>query len=771
MNPTGTELRTARAELLDRADLVGAPLRAALTERTDQWLRDLLGTEPDVALVAVGGYGRHEPAPGSDLDLVLVHRGRADIAALADRLWYPIWDSGVRLDHSVRTIPEAVAVAAADLKAALGLLDVRHVAGDEGLTIALAGKIRAAWRAGAPTRLPELRTATLERAERHGELAFLLEPDLKESRGGIRDMHALQAVAVAQVADLPGDRVRAAYAVLLDVRGELQRRTGRAVDRLLLQEQDPVAAALGFADADALLIAVAEAGRAIAYAGTETWRRVDTWAASARRRWMPRRRPPVRRPLADGVVEHDGEVVLARDVDPAADPALMLRAAAAAAAVELPLSPHTLERFRREAAPVPEPWPTEVRNALVALLGAGPAAVGVFEALDQAGLVVRLLPEWATVRSKPQRNAYHRFTVDRHLGETAAAAAPLTRRVARPDLLLLAAFLHDIGKGSPGDHIVVGAEMVGRIGPRIGLAAADAATLVTLVRHHLLLPDFATRRDLEDPATTAAVAAAVGDRDTLDLLHALTEADSLATGPAAWSEWKARLVAELVQRTAALLAGTPLPVVDPLTPAQRALATTSELALTAEPAPGTDTFMVAVAAPDRPGLLAMTAGVLALHRLDVHAATVTSVGSTAVSVFTVAARFGAVPDWSLVREDIRRALTGALWPGDRLAAREHGVRPRSGAAVAPPRVLFLDDASATATVVEVRAHDGVGVLHRIATALAAAGLDVRTAKVATLGAEVVDTFYLLDPAGNRLTDAGARSDLENRILTALTTSP
>ena len=767
-----TDLRAVRAELLARADLVRAPLRAALTAATDAWLGELLGAEAGVALVAVGGYGRREPAPGSDLDLVLVHRGRRDIGALADRLWYPIWDTGVRLDHSVRTVGEAVAVAAADLKAALGLLDVRHVAGDEALSDELRSRLRAAWRSGAPKRLPELRAAVADRAQRHGEVAFLLEPDLKEARGGIRDVHALQAVAVAQVADPPSERVRAAYAVLLDVRAELQRRTGRATDRLLLQEQDGVTGALGYLDADALLLDVTEAGRRVAFAGDETWRRVTAWTAATRRRWSPRRRPPVRQPLADGVIEQDGEVVLARGVAPATDPALMLRAAAAAAGAGLPLAPHTLERFVAEAAPGPEPWPTEVRDGLVALLGAGAGAVPVFEALDQAGLVVRLLPEWAQVRSKPQRNAYHRFTLDRHLYEAAAHAAPLARRVARPDLLLLGALLHDIGKGWPGDHTEVGVELVGRIGPRLGLPLADTATLATMVRHHLLLPDVASRRDLDDPATTAAVATAVGDRDTLDLLHALTEADSLATGPAAWSAWKAGLVAELVRRTAGVLAGAPVPPAATLTPAQRALAERGELAVAVEPAPGTDAFTVTMTAPDRPGMLAMAAGVLALHRLDVHAASSTAVATTGVSVFTVAARFGAVPDWVLVREDFRRALAGDLKPGERLAARELGVVRRATAlAPAPPRVLFIDDASATATVVEVRAHDGVGVLHRIASAIAASGLDVRTAKVATLGAEVVDTFYVVRPDGTRLTNPTERAALEHEILAALPGGP
>jgi [protein-PII] uridylyltransferase len=153
----------------------------------------------------------------------------------------------------------------------------------------------------------------------------------------------------------------------------------------------------------------------------------------------------VRRPLADDVVEQAGEVVLARDAEPADDPVLVLRVAAAAARTGLPIAPHTLERLLTECPPMPVPWPAAALDALVGTLAAGPAAVPVFEALDQAGLLTRLLPEWQSVRSKPQRNSYHRFTVDRHLVEAAAVAAGLTRRVARPDLLLLGALLHDIG--------------------------------------------------------------------------------------------------------------------------------------------------------------------------------------------------------------------------------------------------------------------------------------------------------------------------------------
>ncbi|MDF3150188.1 HD domain-containing protein, partial [Streptomyces sp. T21Q-yed] len=208
--------------------------------------------------------------------------------------------------------------------------------------------------------------------------------------------------------------------------------------------------------------------------------------------------------------------------------------------------------------PLPTPWPAEAREQLVTLLGSGRPTVEVWEALEAEGLITRFLPDWERVRCRPQRNAVHIWTVDRHLIETAVRASEFTRRVHRPDLLLVAALLHDIGKGWPGDHSVAGEIIVKDVAARIGFDRDDVAVLSTLVRHHLLLVETATRRDLEDPATVRSVAEAVGSQGTLELLHALTEADALATGPAAWSSWRGSLVADLVKRVAAVLAGDDL---------------------------------------------------------------------------------------------------------------------------------------------------------------------------------------------------------------------
>ena len=726
----------------------------------------LLGEEAGTALVAVGGYGRRELCPASDLDVVLLHRGRSDVGSLAERVWYPVWDAGVGLDHSVRTVKEAVRVAADDLKAALGLLDVRLVAGDPELAAELAGRVEDQWRKGSKRWLADLNQAVAARHAEFGEVAFLLEPELKEGRGGLRDVHALRAAALATpIVEVDAPELAAAYATLLDVRTELHRRTGKSLDRLLLQEQDGVAAALGHVDADELMKSVAAAARTIAWWSDDCWRRVASALAG------PRGRAAVRdHPIGAGLLLREDEVVLAPDAD-LGDPSLVLRAGAAAADTGAALSRGLLDRLAAEAPPLGDPWPPSARHALVALLGAGHPAVGVIEALDQRGLMARILPEWEAVRSRPQRNAYHRFTVDRHLCEAAANAAALTRQVARPDLLLIGAWLHDIGKGftdGPGghrDHTAAGVEVVARVARRMGFEEADAEVLVDLVRHHLLLPDAATRRDLDDPATVSAVASAARDRETLELLAALTEADSLATGPSAWGTWKAGLVQDLVGKVAARLEGhhdDPAP----------SLPTAEHRRLMAggRPEVVVDGNTLTVVAADRPGLFARVAGTLALHGLDVRSAAAASEDGMAVEVFEVERAFDRPPDWERVRQDVTRAVAGRLSVEARLAERVRTYAPRrrvSSARPAEPRVLFDHDASSAATVVEVRAPDGIGVLYRITRALADCDLDVRTAKVSTLGHEVVDAFYVTDAEGRKLVDPAHLREIELSVLDAL----
>ncbi len=780
-----------------RSDLQGDAFCAAFSAAADQWLSDLLAQATDgkpqgVVLVAVGGYGRGELCPYSDLDVVLVHGGRRDIKRVADAVWYPVWDEGIRLDHSVRRPSEVLEVARGDLRAQLGLLDGRVVAGDASVAEPMLAQAQTLWRDRAGQWLPVLAAQVEERHRAHGDVAFLLEPDLKEAHGGLRDFHAVRSAALAlpdlaEQVDLTS--LSAPRAALTAARVELHRATDRATDRLLLQEQDQVASALGYADADALMAAIAEAGRTIAWVSDDTWRRRSTWPPlRPRRRWSSGRRAQgpdegattTVVPLEAGIALRrvgstaDGEIVIEAEADPSGEPGLALRVAAVAAEHGLPISRSALDTMAAAAFTVPDPWPAPIREALVRVLATGSPAIPALEALDQRGLLVRLIPEWAAVRNRPQRNAYHRFTVDRHLLEAATQAARLAPGVQRPDLLLVGALLHDIGKGFPGDHTDVGVTIVGTMGRRMGFAPDDVAMLVGLVRNHLLLADAATRRDLDDPATIEAVARAVHDRTQLELLAALTEADSLATGSAAWGQWKAGLVADLVRRVAAYLANGELSRPTPLV-TDRHRGFMGQVQRLGRSVMAAEAPNVTLVTRDRPGLLSVVTGVFALRGLDVRSADIASEDGFAVEAFVVDPSRGRWPDFQHVADQLDAVLRGTFPLEERLAeqARAYatGHRPVSSRPV-EVRVDLDNEASSGSTVLDVRAEDDIGLLHRITKALFALDLDVVAARVSTLGHEVLDAFYVRDATtGGKVTDPDHMQRIRERVIDAIDASP
>ena len=761
--------------LLDRDDLLrdeqlrGAAWCRAHSDVIDTWLaklfQDAVGSVAahGVSLVAVGGYGRGELAPQSDIDVILLYGGRDDFSAVVDRLWYPIWDAGLKLGHSVRTVKGAVALARDDVDTATSLLSARHLAGDTALTNDLATQARAMWRKQAKWWLTVLGKGVEDRHERAGEVAFLLEPDLKDGRGGLRDVHALHWAEAAGLSIADDDRgaLADAYGVLLDVRVELHRRTGRPSNVLALQEQDVIAAATGDENADALMARVSAAARTIAWIGDDGWRR-----ASILLKGPLARRAGRDRVLAQGITLRGGEVHLADTAAVRKDPCTVLRVSVAAAKSGAVISRSTLDLLSANASSLPDPWPAEARQLLADLLLAGTPAIAVIEALDQRGLWTRIIPEWAAVRSRPQRNAYHRFTVDRHLVEAAVGAAALAGRVARPDVLVVGTLLHDIGKGYPGDHTTVGMELVRTIGTRMGFASADVDALVAMVEHHLLLPDVATRRDIDDPVTIQRAGAAIGTIDRLQLLAALTEADSLATGPAAWGPWKAGLVAGLVERVEHVLRGGELADVageEFPTAAQRELMSTRE-----QRVEGRDDVLTVVA-PDRPGLFSRVAGVLALHGLGVlRARAWSSDDGMAINQWSIEPNPQRPTAWDKVERDVARALAGRLALQARLAEKASVYRSRTKtAATSTTSVSFDTNASNRSTVVDVQAPDAVGVLYRITRALAELDLDIRGARVQTLGSQVVDAFYVRDGDGQKITDPDFLNEIERAVLGAL----
>jgi len=756
-NADFTDERTA---LFADVSLRGQQRRFAYQELVEKWLGELFvlanPRNLPVALGAVGALARKELAPASDLDLVLLGQS-SHTSEVADALWYPIWDSGIRLDHSVRTADQAIAIARSDLKAGIGLLDLRHLAGDEALTVGVHKQALDLWRSKARKVLPDLKAMGEHRSQTLGDVAWLLEPDLKDSYGGLREFTVLRAVAASWIADIPRGDTADALAHLLDVRDELHLVTGRATDRLVLQEQAAIAERMGYEQADDLLRSVCLTGRTISYAMDAMWQRVERDQAPRRTSGLlgKAQRTAVRTPLAEGVVEFDGEVHLARDAD-LDDPVLGLRVAAAAAQGGLRIAPATLERVSQAVVELPQPWPRDAREELVSFLGAGPQALAVWEALDHAGLWSRWMPGWERLRALPQHNPVHIYTVDRHLIEAAIQAAALTRQVHRPDLLMIGALLHDVGKGLPGDHTDQGMQLIASIGPALGFDEADTAILIQLCQHHLLLPETATRRDLDDPATVASVVQALDNSDVdrpelLNLVAALTEADAKATGPAAWSQWRADLIRELVQRTHQALRGEAHESDPTLTSEQLDLLERGwgSAGINVEVTKHQSAWRVTVIAQDRPGLMADVAGVLSMNRLAVRAATLRTDRHRALQVWTVQPTFGDAPGAERLRADLVGVFDERIDLQARLAQRE-AAYAKPTLVVAPARIDEVVDASQRANVIEVRSHDGPALLHRIGLAFAQSGVAVQSAQVSTMGSEAVDVFYITDAQGNKL---------------------
>lgn len=807
---------------LDRAYSPGHHGRWSASRRAaivDACLRELFAAaEPPagVVLVALGGYGRSELAPCSDVDLLLLHEGREPeaVARVAERLLYPLWDAGLRLGHAVRTPDECLALAAERLDAATAMLDGRALAGDVERWERTHAALRSRLAAGTDSFAERLLADAEARAERFGHVGHLLEPDLKEGAGGLRDVHALGwlAAVLGGERDLGVLRARgllraaeaaaleAAHELLLRVRSALHLETGRAADRLHLEQQPQVARWLGFADepdlpaVDALMRRVFEHARQVEHV----------------------HRSVLSRLLRGGVTPR---------VEPSSEG--VLRALVEVARVDGVPSAETLDAI--EAADVPEgvEWTEGVREAFLGLLAEGEAGVRMLEVLDRSDLLTRYVPEWCLVRCRPQRDPYHRYPVDVHLlravaetvrlledpGEdpVAAEAVAAVGAEARPGLLL-GALLHDIGKVGRGGHVAVGRELAEGILTRMGVPAQVGELARFLVAEHLLLSDTATRRDLGDEDLLLGVAARVGSPERLAALYLLTAADAAATGPAAWTPWRAALVRELlakVQRALergeagpetarvlaereaavrALLVNLPsaelerflarlprryLLAVPPGRVAEhhRLLASplgAVEVRTLVRPGERAGTSELTVVAADRPGLLAQIAGSLALAGLSILSAQVfTTADGVALDVFEVQGAFEPEIDeerWREVRSTLRRALEGRLELEHRVARkRRHYPPPRHPI---PLRVEAHPDASETYTVVEVGCADRIGLLYDVTRTFAELGLDVHLAKVATYGERVVDAFYVRDALGRKL-DPEQVVELERALATRL----
>jgi [protein-PII] uridylyltransferase len=728
------------------------------------------GADPqELAIAAVGSFGRGELSPGSDLDIVILHNGslkEVHLTEIVNAILYPLWDMKLKVDHSVRTRQEVRTALFEDLKVAMGLLDIRLICGNPDLVADVQTMVLASWRDESARYLPLLKETLEERYERNGELAYLLEPDLKESRGGLRDITALRAMNASGVMSLPMERVSQAESILSTVRETLHFTSGRDKDRLLFGEQDKVAEILKYSDADALMSDVAQSARAVDYLMQMAWHHYHHQAKGSLSRIFRRVRSTN---IAPGISVSNEEVIIDPTFDIDSDPVIGLRAAATAAQLGLRLAFEPLRIYADALdsgrGALPDPWPREAREYLIALIGAGPAMVEIFEALDQEEILFHWIPEWRGVRSLPQRNVLHRHTVDRHMVETAVSAAALTREVHRPDLLLFTSLFHDIGKGTEEDHSLRGEVLIKPLAERIGFNAKDVDVIQRLIKHHLLLSATATRRDLDDPATIASVAENISDVGTLELLHALSIADGEATGRAAWSDWKASLVSELVRKTKLALTDNTLSQQPELSADQLERASRQVLDVSIEDRG--NLYAIEVISPDKTGLLSIVSGVLNILRLDVRSARTKTVAGVAVMEWIV------VPDPNaeeLTREELHRELIrgfdaeGKL--ADRIQARIDAYAQMPTIPVPAPVVETFIDAATDATIIEVRSHDRPALLFSIGDTVRKCNIDIKSAIVTTLGAEAIDTLYVTEVGGGALTAARA-SEVASRIQASL----
>ncbi|WP_201732030.1 [protein-PII] uridylyltransferase [Acidithrix sp. C25] len=731
-----------------QADWSNPTAMAQLTGISDHFVAGLAEGFQGVAIIAIGGYGRSELAINSDLDILLLHKPRLSVDAMTEALWYTIWDSRVGLDYSVRTVAQALRVAESDPRALLGMLDARLIYGDEVLFRTLQRKI---WERFT-SRLDRYRVIMHQQGEARrvesGELAFLLEPDIKEAHGGLRDLVILRHfVAADPDRKVFVGRVDEIATLLLRVRNVLQARSDRGQNRLFLQDQDSVSAQLGFRDADELMWRISEAGRFVSRALEESYRVIDAKRVNYKNlgdAWGL---------IPKGVFSHGGEIC----IDPASlsdfDAQVIIRIGAASVSLGLGICVDALEICSERLGTIDKPWEPATLTALTTLLSYGEASIAVMERLDHYGLLDKVIPEWKRVRYLPQRNAYHTYTVDRHLIEAGVGAGRLRRNVKRPDLLIVAALLHDIGKGLDRDHSSQGASLAAEIAIRMGLSKKDCEIVVRLVEHHLLLADVATRRDIGDPKTILDVAEKVVDITTLELLRVLTEADSKATGPVAWSLWKEELINKLTEATRAYLDGGSIKVdSNQLGELELDLIAKFDGDLLIH----SQGNQIWIAASDEVGLFAKVTGTMALLNLSILSADVFSEGVIALERLRVISPYGREPNWTKFENELRKCLVDPTYLEGRLNEKSKSAakkRKVAESAKIPPRVTVHDDFSDRATVIEVCGPDGLGTLHRLTFEIASKGLDILHAKVITIGDDVVDTFYVVDSLGRPIDDA------------------
>ena len=804
-----------------------------------------------VAVVAVGGYGRAEMAPHSDVDLLFLAPWKVTpwAESLIESMLYLLWDLKLKVGHSSRTVKDCIRLGRDDLTIRTALLEYRLIAGDQDLTAELGERL---WADLFRNTGPEFIEAKLaERAERHkrqGGQRYVLEPNVKEGKGGLRDLQTLywigkylhrvpRAAGLVEAGLFNLDEYQTfarAEDFLWAVRCHLHLITGRATDQLTFDQQVEVAARMGYRDSGgrrAVEIFMQDYFRQATRVGELT--RVFLTELEARHvkpeaSLLDLFKRPKR--LQPGFKLAQGRIDVA---DPAiflSDKLNLLRIFDEGLRTGYLLHPNVMRLIGANLALIDDEMradPEAARIFLGLMLDHGNPQRAL-RRMNELGVLAAFVPEFEPIVAMMQFNVYHHYTVDEHIIQCISTLAqiergelieelPLSSRILTAGVnrrvLYVALFLHDIGKGRPEDHSILGAQIARRVGPRLGLTTDETETVEWLVRHHLLMSDMAQKRDIGDPRTVRDFAKAVKTRKRLDLLCVLTVCDIRGVGPGTWNNWKAMLLRQLYrdteqaleggletvnrenredEATRALrdrLSGWPEPDLRAETnrhyvPYWRGLSTDThevfarllialpdnEIRIDLHPDPARDATRACFALVDHPGIFSRLAGALALVGANVvDARTYTSKDGYATAVFWVQDIEGRPYEVSRLprlRGMIEKTLKGQVVARDALKDRDR-VKKREREFRFPTHIVFDNDGSEIYTIIEVDTRDRPGLLYDLTRTLAANNIYIASAVIATYGAQVVDSFYVKDMFGLKLYTRSRQESLERKLRQAI----
>lgn len=791
---------------------------AALWRVATQTLHPVSPVECErLSLVAVGGYGRGVLAPYSDLDLLFLRPGKPTPRGerVIEFILYVLWDLGAKVGPSVRSVEDCLALSRTDMTVRTALLEARPLAGDARLSDLMIGRFRDMVAKSDPR--PFIAAKLEERALRHqkaGVTRYKVEPNVKDGKGGLRDLNTLYWIARslapesrlgATVMDemfTPRERRTSdeAFDFLWRVRIHLHLVAGRAEEKLTFDMQPEVARRMGWrgrGDEPAVerfmrryfLVArdVGALTRAMS-AKLEARHQKPTQGLS---RLMTPFRPNRRKLEVEGFWVDQGRLSVEGPEVFTADPVKLLTLFVCADRHDLDLHPDAFSAVSRSLSLVTPRLrrDPEATRAFLNVLTHGQRPYRTLTIMNETGLLGRFLPEWGRIVGQTQFNMYHAYTVDEHTlqaigiindiarGKLKAdhpMATEIVHLISDMEALMLGMLLHDVGKGGERGQLEDGAIAARRACERLGVDPRRIELVVWLVRSHLALSDYAQKRDLSDPATIRAFAELVGDPERLRMLLVLTVADIRAVGPGVWNGWKGQLMRTLYDQVAALFRGEDVAREDPLAAHPALVQRARQTGAAAQAAPLTpveglpvQATEISIAATDRPGLFADLAQTMAALGADVTDARVATTSEGVVlDVFRV--QDGAGLPYGQAEPRRLKALVEALEKAARGEGRISKApapagNARKAAFEVRPVVMVDHHASETATVVEVSGADRPGLLAALSRVFSDEGLNIRSAHVASYGERAVDSFYVVDRKGRKITSEQRIAELRTAL--------